>query len=125
MHLLLDTQIVLWLTSKDRRLTDDAVSLIDAAESRYVSAATIWEIAIKVKLGKLDADPNEMNDNLEPSGFRELPVTSRHAAQVAKLPLHHGDPFDRMLVAQAMTEDLYLVTSDRHLPQYSDLVILI
>jgi PIN domain nuclease of toxin-antitoxin system len=60
---------------------------------------------------------------LQPSGLHELPVTSRHTAKVATLPLHHGDPFDRMLVAQAMSEDLYLITTDRHLPQYGNLVI--
>lgn len=125
MRLLLDTQIVLWLVSNDRKLTDDARLLIDNADSRHVSAASIWEIAIKVRLGKLHADPDELNANLEPSGFRELPITSRHAVQAAKLPLHHGDPFDRMLVVQAMIEGLYLVTADRQLPQYSDLVILV
>lgn len=123
MHLLLDTQIILWLISRDRKLSESARSLIDGAESRQVSAASLWEIAIKVRLGKLNADLDGVIANLTPSGFVELPVTSRHAAQVAKLPLLHGDPFDRLLVAQAMSEPLYLVTTDSQLPQYSSLVI--
>jgi|SRR5882762_6110790 len=123
MHLLLDTQIVLWLISRDRKLSDSARLLIDQGESRNVSVASLWEIAIKVRLGKLNADLDRLIANLQPSGFYELPVTSRHAAQVASLPLHHGDPFDRMLVAQAMTENLHLITSDRQLPQYGNLVI--
>lgn len=123
MHLLLDTQIVLWLISKDRRLSEPARQLIDQGESRHVSVATLWEIAIKVKLGKLNADLDKLIGNLNPSGFLELPVYSRHTAQVAQLPLLHGDPFDRMLVAQAISESMFLVTADSQLSQYSNLVI--
>ena len=123
MHLLLDTQIVLWLISKDRRLTQDAQLLIDQGESRHVSVATLWEIAIKVKLGKLNVDLDKLIGNLKPSGFMELPVYSRQTAQVGQLPLFRGDPFDRMLVAQAICESLFLITADSQLPQYSSLVI--
>lgn len=123
MHILLDTHIYLWHVSDDELLSREAKSLILEAESISVSAASLWEIAIKVKLGKLNANLDRLIAEMESSGFRELPVTSRHAAQVAKLPLLHGDPFDRLLVAQAISEPLYLVTTDSQLPQYSSLVI--
>ena len=123
MHILLDTHIYFWHVSDDERLSKDARSLILEAESIHISAASLWEIAIKVKLGKLNADLGRLIAEMEPSGFVELPVTTRHAAEVAKLPLLHGDPFDRLLVAQAMSEPLYLVTTDSQLPQYSTLVI--
>jgi PIN domain nuclease of toxin-antitoxin system len=123
MHILLDTHIYLWHVSDDELLSKEARSLILEAESIHISAASLWEIAIKVRLGKLNADLERLVAEMEPSGFVELPVTSRHAAQVAKLPLLHGDPFDRLLVAQAMSEPFYLVTTDSQLPQYSSLVI--
>jgi PIN domain nuclease of toxin-antitoxin system len=77
----------------------------------------------KVRLGKLSADPERLLATFEASGSIELPVFSLHAAKVATLPLHHGDPFDRMLVAQAMSEQMQLLTTDPKLPQYSNLVI--
>ena|ERR1700728_4507834 len=123
MHILLDTHIYLWHVSDDELLSREAKSLILGADSIRVSAASLWEIAIKVKLGKLKADLERLVTEMEPSGFRELPVTSRHAAQLTKLPLLHPDPFDRLLVAQAMSEPLYLVTTDSQLPQYSSLAI--
>jgi PIN domain nuclease of toxin-antitoxin system len=123
MHILLDTHIYLWHVSDDERLSKEARSLILEAESIHISAASLWEIAIKVKLGKLNADLERLIAEMEPSGFVELPVTTRHAAEVAKLPLLQGDPFDRLLVAQAVSEPLYLVTTDSQLPQYSTLVI--
>jgi len=123
MHILLDTHIYLLHVSDDELLSKEAKSLILEAESIHISAASLWEIAIKMKLGKLNADLERLIAEMESSGFMELPVTSRHAAQVAKLPLIHSDPFDRLLVAQAMSEPMYLVTTDRQLPQYSSLVI--
>jgi PIN domain nuclease of toxin-antitoxin system len=91
----------------------------------YVSAASIWEAAIKARLGKLAADPHELAAAIEPSGFIELPVRASHAAGVGALELHHNDPFDRLLLAQALAEPLRLVTSDAVLAQYSELVILV
>lgn len=88
----------------------------------YVSAASIWEIAIRAGLGKIEGDVEQMVDAIEGSGFLELSVTAAHAARVADLPLHHGDPFDRLIVAQAMTEPLALLTADDVLSRYSDLV---
>jgi PIN domain nuclease of toxin-antitoxin system len=98
--------------------------LIDASEV-FVSASSIWEISIKAALGQLAADPREVLDALEPAGFLELPVTGEHAARVAELPALHRDPFDRLLVAQALTEPMCLLTTDRVLARYGEIVTLI
>lgn len=99
--------------------------LIESADEVYVSAASIWEVAIKARLGKLDADPHELAAAIEPSGFIELPVRASHAAGVGGLELHHNDPFDRLLLAQALAEPLRLVTADAVLAKYSDIVLLV
>ena len=123
MRILLDTHVYLWHVTDDDQLSPEAKSLILASESIHISAATLWEVAIKVRLGKLREDLADLIDKMEESGFLELPVYSRHTAQVAQLPLLHGDPFDRMLVAQAISESLFLITADSQLLQYSNLVI--
>ena len=123
MELLLDTHILYWTLYERTKQPALATKLILEADAVYVSASSFWEIAIKVRIGKLKADLDEIVASIEPAGFHELPITSRHAAQVAHLPLHHGDPFDRMLVAQAISEQLHLITTDSRLPQYGDLVI--
>jgi len=94
-----------------------------AAAGVFVSSASIWEIAIKVRLGKMRADPRELFSQIAANGFRELPVWSTHALLVSDLPLHHTDPFDRLLIAQAISESLHLLTVDPQLSRYSDLVI--
>jgi PIN domain nuclease of toxin-antitoxin system len=88
----------------------------------YVSAATIWEISIKVALGKLKADAREVLAALEPAGLKLLSISGEHAARVARLPPLHKDPFDRLLVAQAVTEPMILLTNDKTLAPYGDLV---
>lgn len=123
MRLLLDTHIFYWSFYERGRLSRKALKLIAGAEAIFVSSASIWEIAIKVRLGKIKADPLELIEQIEASGFQELPVFSRHAALVADLPMHHTDPFDRLLIAQALSEPLHLVTVDAQLKPYSDLVI--
>lgn len=125
MRLLLDTQVFIWVTIDSPRLKTSARALLVEAEETYVSAASIWEIAIKARLGKIDADPREMTMAIEGSGFRELPVTTRHAAGVGDLPFHHHDPFDRLLIAQAISEPLRLVSADAMLARYSELVLLV
>ena len=120
-RLLLDTQVVLWALGGHRRLSGEARRLINKHES-FVSAASIWEIAIKAALGKLDADPEAVRQALDPSGFGELPVTGEHAASVARLPAHHRDPFDRLLVAQSLVENLVLLTADAQLAPYGGLI---
>lgn len=125
MRLLLDTHVFLWAVAASPLLKPAARRLIEAADEVYVSAASIWEAAIKARLGKLVADPHELAAAIEPSGFIELPVRASHAAGVGALQLHHNDPFDRLLLAQALAEPLRLVTSDAVLAQYSELVILV
>ncbi|MGC3030579.1 type II toxin-antitoxin system VapC family toxin [Burkholderia sp. DN3021] len=123
MRLLLDTHVYLWSVLDDRKLSKSARKLIMDADEVFVSAATIWEASIKAGLGKLDVDVNELVAEISPAGFSELPVRVAHAAMVRDLPDIHRDPFDRLLVAQAMTEPLRLVTADGHLAKYTDLVI--
>ena len=125
MRLLLDTHVFLWAAAGSAALKAPARRLIEAAEQVYVSAASIWEIAIKARLGKIQADPHALAQAIEASGFVELPVSAAHAAGVAQLPLHHHDPFDRLLVAQALAEPLKLLTADELLTMYSDVVLLI
>jgi PIN domain nuclease of toxin-antitoxin system len=123
MRLLLDTQIVYWLFYEQRNVPAVARRLIADADEVLISAVAVWEIAIKVGIGKMNADPGELAQLLETAGFTELPVFARHTVKVANLPMHHGDPFDRLLVAQAVYEQLNLVTTDATLKQYTELVI--
>ena len=125
MRLLLDTQIYLWFLADSRRLSTAARREIDRAETVAVSAASIWEAAVKIGIGKLTASVDDLLGNIALSGFVELPVQGRHAARVASLPDLHRDPFDRLLVAQAMEEPLRLLTADGFLAGYSDLVAVV
>jgi len=125
MRLLLDTHIFFWWFSESARISPKAFKTISEAEVVFVSSASIWEISIKARLGKIDADPQRLFDQMIVYGFRELPVWSKHAMLVAKLPMHHADPFDRLLIAQAISEPLHLVTVDTQLQPYSELVILV
>ena len=110
MNLLLDTHVLIWW-DEGRRLAVDARRAIEKADTVYVSAASTWEVAIKVGMGRL-RPTRTVEQAVAESGFLELPVTFRHAEQVAALPTHHRDPFDRLLIAQAEVEDLTLVTRD-------------
>ncbi|MGH8217079.1 MAG: type II toxin-antitoxin system VapC family toxin [Steroidobacteraceae bacterium] len=118
MKLLLDTHVFLWTVTGHAALKAAARRLISTADAVYVSAASIWEIAIKARLGKIEGDPEALVASIEDSGLIELPVFARHAAAVGKLPLHHSDPFDRLLIAQALIEPLRFVTADRALVAY-------
>ena len=122
MRLLLDTHIFLWAIKDDRRLSKTTRSKILNATDVYVSSASIWEAAIKVKLKKLDADVDQIMEAISESGFVELPITARHAAAVCHLSDIHRDPFDRILIAQAISEPLTFLTADAELRNYSDLV---
>jgi PIN domain nuclease of toxin-antitoxin system len=125
MRLLLDTHVFLWLVSDSRKLKAPARKLIAEAGAAFVSSASIWEIAIKASIGKIEADPAALAQAIEGSGFQELPVSANHAARVARLPKHHGDPFDRLLLAQALSEPLIFVTADADLRAYGEFVELI
>ena len=122
MRLLLDTHVFLWCLNDDRRLTKAARALLSGATEIYVSSASIWEAAIKARLGKLDVDIDALVSAIADSGFLELSVTAKHAAAVGRLPDVHSDPFDRLLIAQALSEPLRFLTADKLLCQYSDLV---
>lgn len=125
MRLLLDTHLMLWWLTGDRRLPKQADQLIaDSDNEVYVSAASIWEVAIKSALGRIEGDVTEIEAALGPSGLLQLPINGKHAAQVSKLPPHHQDPFDRMLVAQSLIEPMRLLTHDRTLAKYGEMVIL-
>ncbi len=128
MRLLLDTHILLWAVGEPDRLPADVrAALRDTGNQIYFSAASIWEIAIKQSRGRADFDfqPEQIASVASESGFTELPVRWEAASAVTHLPMHHRDPFDRLLVAQAMIEPLVLYTADRRLGLYSALVHLI
>lgn len=117
MNLLLDTHVLIWW-DEGRRLSPVARRAIGDADSVYVSAASAWEIAIKIGLGRL-RPTRTVEQAAADSGFLELPVTFRHAELVGHLPAHHRDPFDRLLIAQAEAERLTLVTRDPVFQRYS------
>jgi PIN domain nuclease of toxin-antitoxin system len=121
--LLLDTHIFLWLNADDPKLTKMARKLIDEAQEVFVSSVVFWELAIKISRGDLAADLEELRSALYGNAFTILPITVEHACAAATLPWRHKDPFDRMLVAQAITEPLRLMTADPQLEPYSDLII--
>lgn len=125
MRLLLDTHIYLWSVSGSQNLSKKAKSLIIDADEVFVSSASIWEASIKASLGKLDVDIEQLVMEIEASGFQTLSVTTTHAARVRQLPDIHRDPFDRLLISQAQCEPLQLLTADKHLSQYSELVIVV
>ncbi len=117
-RLLLDTHTFVWSLSDVPRLTEGARSAIaDPRNDVFVSAITGWEIAVKRAKGRMTA-PDNLSGMIEEKGFTHLPLTFHHAEQAGKLPMHHRDPFDRFLVAQAQAEDLVLVTRDRYIPRY-------
>ena len=125
MRVLLDTHILLWVLIEPGRLRKDiAAQIRDPTNEILFSAASIAEIAIKVAQGRFGAAPDRIVDAALDSGYAELPVASRHAARLATLPLHHRDPFDRLLVAQAIEEPARLLTVDRKLAPYSELVVV-
>ena len=128
MNLLLDTHVALWAITDSPRLAARARDLISSPRSSvWISAATIWEITIKHGLGRGDM-PVSGHDALRyfrDSGYRLLAIEPEHAAAIAELPPYHQDPFDRMLVAQALTEPMRLITHDAMVARYSDSIIAV
>lgn len=116
MRLLLDTHVVLWWLTDAPELADDVKDQIDTEPDVFVSAATIWELAIKQATGKLG--PADLPEQVAACDLRELPITAQHALVAGRLPSIHRDPFDRMLVAQAQCEGLILVTHDSMVQKY-------
>jgi PIN domain nuclease of toxin-antitoxin system len=121
---LLDSHILIWLDSGNSRLTQPVLEKLRYAEDRYLSAATAWELSLKQAAGKLKLG-RSIGSMLADFRLTELAVAIRHGDHAAALPLIHRDPFDRMLVAQALVEDLILVTADRRLAQYGVPVLLV
>ncbi len=118
MRLLLDSNVLLWALGGDDRLGSEARARIaDPASVVWVSAATVWELEIKRARGRLRL-PADLAAAVRERGGRELAVSFEHGAEAARLPPHHRDPFDRMLVAQARAESLVLVTGDAELGRY-------
>lgn len=118
MRLLLDTHVLLWWLNDDRKLGPQVRSLIsDGSNEILVSSVSVAEISIKRAMGKIAA-PSDLLNSLAEEGFRELPLLATHAAALEQLPLHHRDPFDRMLIAQAITESLTFATHDKAALRY-------
>ena len=122
MKLLLDTHVWLWMQAAPSRLSESTVELLEDLQNQvFLSAASSWEIAIKYSIGRLSlpvAPMDYVTSRMAQSGTLGLPVQHRHALNVATLPAHHGDPFDRLLVSQAQLENLTLITTDRQLDAY-------
>lgn len=122
MRLLLDTHVFLWWIGDDPALSRRArAAIADPGNECLLSTASAWEMAIKVSLDKLDLDGNLerfLPEQMAANGFGMLPIDLRHVSRVARLPFHHRDPFDRLIVAQALVEDLSVVTADRVFAKY-------
>jgi len=118
MNLLLDTHVLLWWMDDDPTLLQGAREAVaDGGNMVFVSAATIWEIRIKHALGKLEI-PVNFREVLEQQAFEMLSISADHAHRIGELPMHHRDPFDRMLIAQALVEGFTLITRDTRFKQY-------
>jgi PIN domain nuclease of toxin-antitoxin system len=124
MRLLLDTNIVIRLRRGEQQLDDRTRRNLRSATAVYVSAASIWEIAMKKSGRKLDVEINGLEERLLEAGFDQLPITWTHARRAYDIAPFHPDPFDRLLLAQAICEPLHLLTSDQHLAQYAEGLVI-
>lgn len=130
MRVLLDTHIALWIVNGESKLSTEARDLVSGADEVFVSAASVWEVAIKhahnrMGVSRIGISGAEALAEFEKAGMQLLPITPVHAAYVDQLPRLHADPFDRILVAQALTEPLILLTHDRQVGAYSDTIIVV
>ncbi|NQZ87314.1 MAG: type II toxin-antitoxin system VapC family toxin [Colwellia sp.] len=117
-RVLLDTHALIWWMNGDQALGEFALECIENENNQvYVSAASVWEMSIKRQLGKLEC-PLDLDSVIENMGFSKLPISVFHGEQAGQLPVHHKDPFDRMLIAQAQAEGLQIITKDEHFPSY-------
>lgn len=123
---LLDTHVVLWFFAGSTRMSDAISSIVDDdASTVTVSEVSFVEVAIKRSLGKLDVDVAELRRHVRAHGMLELPIGVGHADSLQELPLHHRDPFDRILIAQALAEEMTIVTVDRDFAAYEGLSLLV
>lgn len=119
MRYLLDTHVLLWWLAKDARLSSNVLKSISAFENLiFISAASVWEISIKQSLGKLSI-PSNLLEMLKKNEFQTLDISAEHALKIRELPLIHKDPFDRMLIAQAIVEGLTLISNDKKFKNYN------
>ena len=119
MRLLLDTHVLLWGLSDDRRLNKPSREIIvNPSNEIFISTVSIWEAAIKAALGRIEMEVDDLDAAVADADFQSLPINFQHAATVGRLPSVHRDPFDRMLVAQASVEELRIVTHDRVFERY-------
>jgi PIN domain nuclease of toxin-antitoxin system len=127
-RLLVDTHVLLWAIAEPERIPASIRDRLESSDNEvFFSAASIWEVAIKQQIGRLNlpVTPEDLAEAAVRMGFEELPVTAAHAAGVSRLPLHHRDPFDRLLVAQAIHEPARFLTVDQALSLYSDVVEIV
>lgn len=125
MRILLDTHLLLWWLADSPELSALARQIIsDRDNTIFLSAVSLWEIWLKVSLGKLRV-PDDFDAKVSDESFESLPLTAAHARQIGSLPWHHRDPFDRILVAQAKSDNLILLTADNHITQYGDFVRIV
>ena len=122
MRILLDTHIALWVMAGSERIYSIRDIILDDNTLVYISTASWWELAIKIGIGKFDGKLPQIRQAAKKSGFLELPVTGDHTESLISLPPVHKDPFDRILVAQAISEPMRLITADAKLESYSELV---
>lgn len=127
MRLLLDTHFAFWWQTGDPRVTEEVRSLVEAAEEVFVSGVSLWELTIKASLGKVRIDLSAFAEQVETMGFTWLPIENAHILMLPDLPTFddHRDPFDRLLVAQSMSEPLILLTVDGKLARYGSTVRVI
>lgn len=120
MRVLLDSHVLIWMFDGSPRLDEAVRRRLSTVDAIYISAASVWELAIKRALGKIEIDIEQLTEKIHLGGFTPLPITTGHGLIAGDLPRLHGDPFDRMLVAQARAENLKLVSDDGMLRRYRD-----
>jgi len=125
MRILLDTHIIIWILEDSKKLSKKARKIIDDAHEVYISHISAWEMMIKMQLGKLEIELEDIQKIFKQTNFIELNLKFEHVLALNHLPDHHKDPFDRMLIAQALSEPLKFITSDSIVKKYSDFIELV
>ena len=127
MRYLLDTHTFLWFITDDKQLSQKATKVIVNPDAvKYVSMASLWEIAIKLNIGKLELDMSydELLQQMDINGFSLLPIEFAHTSALCTLEFHHGDPFDRLIIAQALVENLVAISKDKNFTKYDGLQLI-
>lgn len=127
MEYLLDTHSFLWFINGDEQLSEKAkIAILDPNATKYVSIISFWEITIKISLGKIKLDMayQDLQQHVSVNGFEILPITFEHTIELTTLDFHHRDPFDRIIIAQALIEKFLLISKDRNFDKYNNLKLL-